>query len=77
MQQLWQCTSYMLPRISVQRLLAAACWCCQVFTSIAKDVMQRLQQEQDSQQQLPPVSPLKLTSTLDKQRRKKGACCSS
>eukprot|EP00879_Flechtneria_rotunda_P002040 GHRR01002218.1.p1 GENE.GHRR01002218.1~~GHRR01002218.1.p1 ORF type:complete len:215 (+),score=57.19 GHRR01002218.1:336-980(+) len=48
----------------------------EVFTSIAKDVMQRLQQEQVDQQQVATVSPLKLTSNLDKakQRRKKGCC---
>lgn len=52
------------------------CCCCQVFTSIAKDVMQRLQQEQVDQQQVSTASPLKLTSNLDKtkQRKKKGCC---
>jgi hypothetical protein len=48
----------------------------QVFTSIAKDVMQRLQQEQADQQQTASPSTLKLTSNLDnaKQRKKKGCC---
>uniref|UniRef100_A0A383VMM6 Uncharacterized protein n=1 Tax=Tetradesmus obliquus TaxID=3088 RepID=A0A383VMM6_TETOB len=49
----------------------------EVFTSIAKDVMQRLQQEQAEQQTVGGTSsPLKLTSNLDKskQRRKKGCC---
>jgi len=48
----------------------------EVFTSIAKDVMQRLQQEQADQQQTASPSTLKLTSNLDKakQRKKKGCC---
>eukprot|EP00882_Tetradesmus_deserticola_P003552 GHRQ01003760.1.p1 GENE.GHRQ01003760.1~~GHRQ01003760.1.p1 ORF type:complete len:219 (+),score=97.91 GHRQ01003760.1:332-988(+) len=48
----------------------------EVFTSIAKDVMQRLQREQADQQQVGTSSPLKLTSNLDKakQRRKKTCC---
>lgn len=48
----------------------------QVFTSIAQDVMQRLQQEQADQQSAATSSPIKLTSNLDKakQRRKKGCC---
>ncbi|KAF6266086.1 ras family-domain-containing protein [Scenedesmus sp. NREL 46B-D3] len=51
----------------------------EVFTSIAKDVMQRLQREQADQQQVSTSSPLKLTSNLDKtkQRRKKSCCDSS
>lgn len=46
------------------------------FTSIAKDVMQRLQQEQVDQQAASAMSPIKLTSQLDraKQRKKKGCC---
>jgi hypothetical protein len=49
----------------------------QVFTSIAKDVMQRLQQEQSEQQQAVSASPLKLPTALDKNKmgsRKKGCC---
>lgn len=48
----------------------------QAFTSIAKDVMQRLQQEQADQQAASALSPIKLTSQLDraKQRKKKGCC---
>ncbi|KAI8473092.1 MAG: Rab8/RabE-family small GTPase [Monoraphidium minutum] len=50
----------------------------EAFTSIAKDVMQRLQQEQADQQAASAMSPIKLTSQLDRakqQRRKKGGCC--
>jgi hypothetical protein len=48
----------------------------QAFTSIAKDVMQRLQQEQVDQQAASAQAPLKLTSQLDraKQRQKRGCC---
>jgi Ras-related protein Rab-8A len=46
----------------------------EVFTSIAKDVMQRLQREQADQQAASTASPLKLTSNLDKTRKKKGCC---
>lgn len=55
----------------LSRLLAP-----QVFTSIAQDVMQRLQQEQADQQDATTSSPIKLTSSLDKakQRRRKGCC---
>jgi hypothetical protein len=57
---------------------AAVCRLCaaQVFTSIAQDVMQRLQQEQADQQNATTSSPIKLTSSLDKakQRRRKGCC---
>jgi hypothetical protein len=47
-----------------------------VFQSIAKDVMQRLQQEQADTTNVASQSPLKLTSNLDKakQRRRKGCC---
>lgn len=49
-----------------------------VFTCIAKQVMQRLQQEQAEQQAALPPQPLKLNSNFDtgKPRRKK-ACCGS
>jgi hypothetical protein len=48
----------------------------QAFTSIAHDVMQRLQQEQADQQAASALSPINLTSQLDraKQRKKKGCC---
>lgn len=51
----------------------------EVFTSIAKDVMSRLQREQESQQQTPSSapSPLSLATTNDTMaQRKKGGCCS-
>ena len=56
--------------------IAVLCCAVQVFTSIAQDVMQRLQQEQADQQSAATSSPLKLTSNLDKakQRRRKGCC---
>jgi hypothetical protein len=56
---------------------APACVLLQVFTSIAKDVMQRLQHEQADQQQASTSSPLKLTSNLDKSKRRKKTCCDS
>ncbi|KIZ04973.1 small rab-related GTPase [Monoraphidium neglectum] len=48
----------------------------EAFTSIARDVMQRLQQEQADQQAASALSPINLTSQLDraKQRKKKGCC---
>jgi hypothetical protein len=47
----------------------------QVFTSIAKDVMQRLQQEQAAQQSDPkPGDTLVLTSKPNKGSAKKGCC---
>lgn len=48
----------------------------QVFTAIAKDVMNRLQQEQAQQeQQVQQPMPMQLTNTLDKDKRKKSGCC--
>lgn len=50
----------------------------QAFTSIAKDVMTRLQQEQVDQQAASALSPIKLTSQLDRaKQRKKKSCCDS
>lgn len=48
----------------------------EVFTAIAKDVMQRLQQEQADQQQAATGPVVKLTSNLDKTaaKKKKGCC---
>jgi hypothetical protein len=49
-----------------------------VFQTIAKDVMQRLQQEQVDQAQASSASPLKLTSNLNSAKRgKKKTCCES
>lgn len=51
----------------------------QAFTSIARDVMGRLQREQVEQQAASAVAPIKLTSQLDraKQQRRKKGCCES
>lgn len=60
----------------VRCIVAVLCYAVQVFTSVAQDVMQRLQQEQADQQSAATSSPIKLTSNLDKakQRRRKGCC---
>jgi hypothetical protein len=49
----------------------------QVFGAIAKDVVQRLQQEQADTAHAATSSPLKLTSNLDmaKQRSRRKGCC--
>lgn len=46
-----------------------------VFVALAKDVMQRLQQEQQGMQE-DAQEPLRLTSTFDqKQKQKSSGCC--
>jgi hypothetical protein len=52
------------------------CCCCQVFNTIAKDVMKRLQEEAVTQQQAPAGDKLVISSDITnlKHNKRKGCC---